>query len=583
MISARPLRIACIALALSAPAAQALEPRTPLPREPLASPPGFEQRLVVKFSDALRVRAAADGSLRSAAGADLAALRSFAASNRLRFEPLLALPEATLRSMQERAAARSNRAQPDLAGMAIVHAPAGSSLAALGEAFQAMSQVEFACIEALGVPPPVDIAPATPDLVPNQSYRPPNPGMDVDYAWIAGATGAGVRLSDCEYGWTPAHEDLNEISLHLEPGQTINPGVFANGWDQHGTAVIGETSAMPNGYGCSGIVPDADVYTWPEWTVEGGYRRATCIASAIAASSAGDVVLLEMQTVGAGGDYGPAELDMAVWTVVKNGTDAGVIVVGAAGNGNQNLDSPAYAGYMGRGDSGAIIVGAGSSSTTHAKLGFSTYGSRVNVQGWGQNVFTLGYGAFAQYGGDPNQRYTQAFNGTSSASPFIASACVSLQSLALATTGIPLTPLELRQLLMDTGRPQGGVGGHIGPFPDLRAAILEYYASLAASVAQGSAAASGGSDLALAVAPNPFRDATEVRFALPSGERVSLEVFDVAGRRVRGLLRGEAPAGERRIAWDGRDETGSPVAPGLYLLRLGAGPLTAEGRVLRLR
>ena len=36
--------------------------------------------------------------------------------------------------------------------------------------------------------------------------------------------------------------------------------------------------------------------------------------------------------------------------------------------------------------------------------------------------FTLGYGGFAQYGGDKNQRYTSSFNGTSSASGLVAPA-----------------------------------------------------------------------------------------------------------------------------------------------------------------
>ena len=141
-----------------------------------------------------------------------------------------------------------------------------------------------------------------------------------------------------------------------------------------------------------------------------------------------------------------------------------------AGNGNQDLDSADYATYMSWGDSGAIIVGAGSNTTSHDKLSFSTYGSRVNVQGWGTSVFTLGYGNFAQYGGDWDQSYTSTFSGTSSASPFIASAAVILQQAALDRTGTILTPLQLRDHLIQTGKPQGS-GGNIGPFPDLEVAI----------------------------------------------------------------------------------------------------------------
>ena len=304
-----------------------------------------------------------------------------------------------------------------------------------------------------------------------QTYPGSDPGLNMTAAWALGsARGAGIKIADCEYGYVAGHEDLCNITM--EPGQTIHPNVITFGWDEHGTAVFGEMISVDNLYGCTGLVPDAQGYFFTEWSVEEGLRRVTAIANAIASVDPGDVVVLEMQTTGPGGGFGPAELDPAVWTLVRNATDAGIVVVAAAGNGNQNLDSAVYAEYRGRGDSGAIIVGAGSSDLNHDKLSFSTYGSRVNVQGWGQNVFTLGYGSFAQHGGDKNQRYTSGFNGTSSATPFVASCAVALQSLAEQRLGRRLTPLELRDMLVRTGIPQGS-GGHVGPFPDMVAAAAE--------------------------------------------------------------------------------------------------------------
>jgi aminopeptidase N len=66
--------------------------------------------------------------------------------------------------------------------------------------------------------------------------------------------------------------------------------------------------------------------------------------------------------------------------------------------------------------------------------------------------------------------------------------------------------------------------------------------------------------------PNPFRDRLNLAGAAP---RVTIDVFDVRGRRVRSLATGAA--GD--LAWDGRDDAGLRLAPGVYFLRpAGASP-----------
>ncbi|MBT7598810.1 MAG: DUF362 domain-containing protein [Gemmatimonadetes bacterium] len=65
--------------------------------------------------------------------------------------------------------------------------------------------------------------------------------------------------------------------------------------------------------------------------------------------------------------------------------------------------------------------------------------------------------------------------------------------------------------------------------------------------------------------PNPFNPATMIRFQLPAASPVELAVFDIAGQRIRTLLRGNIEAGHHEAAWDGRDATGHSVASGVYL------------------
>jgi hypothetical protein len=74
------------------------------------------------------------------------------------------------------------------------------------------------------------------------------------------------------------------------------------------------------------------------------------------------------------------------------------------------------------------------------------------------------------------------------------------------------------------------------------------------------------------VYPNPFATTTTVRFGLPSGAEVVVEVFDAAGRRVARVLNEWRSSGWHDIDWDA---TGLPA--GVYFLRIqsGAGIETA--------
>lgn len=444
---------------------------SPLPAEV----PQARYRLTVKLRDELLGRVDADGTLRSEAGLDLQPLARVVARHGVGFEPLLKLAPERLVELERRAAERSGAEQPDLQGMWEVVADDlhdGAWLATIAEELRATGLVEFVDVRVVGAAPPGDIGTPTPDYSSRQTWLDADPGLGVAGAWALGASGAGVRVSDVEYGWVSGHEDLVDRPLNPEPGQTVPSWVASLGYDQHGTAAFGQIAAPHNGYGCDGSAPDATLATYPEWSDQQGSRRPTAIASALADSVAGDVIMLEMQDYGPDGRYVMAEIDPAVWTVVRTASDAGVVVVAAAGNGNADLDSATYAGYRALGDSGALIVGAGSATTAHDKLSFSTYGARVDVQGWGERVFTLGYGDFATIDGMSTQMYTSTFSGTSSATPTVATAVTLLQGHVRASGAPPLSPRQLRDLLIATGHPQGA-GGHIGPLPDVMAAMLE--------------------------------------------------------------------------------------------------------------
>src|SRR5262249_33446305 len=129
------------------------------------------------------------------------------------------------------------------------------------------------------------------------------------------------------------------------------------------------------------------------------YNIANAINVARLQTTPGDVILIEQQAPVCGlTDYGPVEWYQSAYDAIKTSTAAGRIVVEAAGNGSVNLDRASCHNLFKRTvlDSGAIMVGAGAppaySQTDRARLYFSTYGSRVDLQGWGFSVATTGYG-----------------------------------------------------------------------------------------------------------------------------------------------------------------------------------------------
>ena len=325
----------------------------------------------------------------------------------------------------------------------------------------------------------------TPSFESYQGYVGPAPaGIDAPAAWRRGVRGQGVWFADVEGGWNAKHEDLPGDRIRHVAGQPINDPT----WRQHGTAVLGEVVGKDNGKGVVGLAPDVDrVFT----ASIGRLAVADALDAAAEQLRPGDVLLIELQGTGPRGRFLPVEFWDDNFDAIQAATRRGVVVIEAAGNGGEDLDRSIYRGKLSRTgrDSGAIIVGAGgpprAGFTDRARLDFSNFGSRVDVQGWGRKVATLDYGDLQRCDSADDRRYadrhyTGEFSGTSSASPIVAGAAVLVESWSKQHRGRPLEPAAVRELLRRTGTPQAaGIGGravtgepqNIGPRPDLARAL----------------------------------------------------------------------------------------------------------------
>lgn len=361
-----------------------------------------------------------------------------------------------------------------------------------------------------------------PESAPEVEFDPTTPFADVAYfggtrewninavgapeAWAAGFTGQGILVAVVDTGVDLDHPDLVG-NLYVNPGEIAGNGIdddgngfiddvsgydFAgrdndpNDVNGHGTHVAGTIAAGNNGFGATGIAPDARILPVRVLGDNGsGTTNAVAAGIRYAADLGAQIINLSL-----GGGY-----SRAVDAAIEYAQSLGSFIVAAAGN--ESASVPGFPARFSATDENVISVGAFSSSGSIA--GFSNdVGNSGSVQ-----IDAPGVGIFSTYAGG---RYA-SLSGTSMASPHVAGVA------ALALSANPnLTPAQLRELLV------GGVVGNASgsdAIGRLNAATTVAYASRGLTSAPTTAGASGSSVSG--------RDATSVQsMSLPAAELESL-------------------------------------------------------------
>jgi serine protease len=320
-------------------------------------------------------------------------------------------------------------------------------------------------------------------MVTDQGYLDPAPkGIGANTVGVWGTyNGAGIGFVDLESGWNLKHVELPQPQLAPQPILNINDKMDA----EHGTGVLGIVLAQSTGKGITGIAPAAKFLGVASWLAKLNpvtAEIADAIHTVYPRMNAGDVLLIEVET---STGY-PVEVDETILIAIQTTAGKGIVVVEAAGNGTGNagrdLDKPLPK-PAGRPkpthslnrksgafiDSYAIMVSACRSTVTtgggHRRIGYASFGSRIDCYAWGDNVTTAG--------GAGNQGFVPDFNGTSAASAIIAGAAILVQQMVVRKGKPPLTSTQMRDLLAgqvpgtDVQAPSGPQV--IGIMPDLEA------------------------------------------------------------------------------------------------------------------
>lgn len=83
--------------------------------------------------------------------------------------------------------------------------------------------------------------------------------------------------------------------------------------------------------------------------------------------------------------------------------------------------------------------------------------------------------------------------------------------------------------------------------------------------------------------PNPFMGNTLINYELPVTSTVSIDIYDLYGRRIRKIEEGQVDIGSHAAFWDGKDEYGSETPDGIYFLVFQADGCSATRKLLKMQ
>jgi len=317
-------------------------------------------------------------------------------------------------------------------------------------------------------------------------------------AWELGVTGKGVRVAVIDTGIMTTHPDLApnlnlELSTSVVPGETVEfiPGDPVRGDFSHATHVAGIIAADDNGFGTTGVAPDAELVAIKigsdrthtsrvSWMVEGILYAAEVHADVANLSVAWWWLKYDPELTGA-----DVALSVAI-RAVNYAQQQGTLVVAAAGNDAWDADGAGWAVFFPRDLPGVLGVAATTPLECWAldptvdldwPAPYTNYGQRViDLAAPGGNLdptlpsdlvtrsgltlrafaFNMVLSASTNFGpaGDYEKKGTwNVASGTSMAAPHVSG----VAALVIEAHGGGLTPAQIRAILQqsadDLGKP----------------------------------------------------------------------------------------------------------------------------------
>lgn len=490
-------------LGIARPDAPKQVPQAPLEVKPI----GTTNRLVVKFKDDASVNVNPNGQVSAVGTHELTQFQQVTQNYGLSVSAFWKIDRSKLDALRAKAELHSGKPQPDLTRIVYIDVTNPDQIAQAKRDLAQLPDVQWVewdyeikphstssskpLAKEFGPALPAMMGGGTADFTAAQTwYSVMNGGYDVpnlhdrgqfildnnlqrpEWPGGNGARGANVRVGVIDFAAWNEHEDLQPVNMEpgvpmLPPG--IDPDIF--GGYNHGAACLGIIGARDNGFGMTGIAPEAELWFFPSISFTGG-RLPEAFVGAYTILERGDILSVSLGL----GDR-PLYFEALNATLMQIGESIGITTFISAGNDANDLTELAVPEVIDEaGSLPCVVVGAGfpefrpdtptgggtSPFVPFSRLGFTNHHfnldpavdsveALVHSQSWGIEVATLGYGdLFIPAGNDFsvfNRSYTSDFGGTSAACPLQAGIAAGVQGLAKMFYGAPLLPSQIRSLV----------------------------------------------------------------------------------------------------------------------------------------
>ncbi|MCK4395329.1 S8 family peptidase [candidate division WOR-3 bacterium] len=421
--------------------------------------------------------------------------------------------------------------------------------------------------------------------------------INAHLVWPLGYTGQNIIVGHFDTGVNYNHVDLAD---HLWDGGTSYPN---HGWDfdnndndpmddnGHGTHTSGTIAGDGTAGTQTGVAPDAQIMILKALGGLSIFQNAVNFAL----TQGADVLTMsagyDSANAGSNWDY----LSTQDRYVLNNCLNAGVVFSTSAGNGNNmgghyaipyDISIPANAPapwYGSAGHSSCMAVGA-----TNSNNSIASFSSRGATQWFFSPWYEYSYPPglikpdVCAPGGSPgitslryntNNGYVGGWQGTSMSCPHLTG------TIALMLSKDPsLTPEELDSILEATCLDLGSTGKD------------NYYGAGLINALDAVNAVAGVEEepdiktvpvaCSIGCYPNPSRNVTTVRFTLPRKGEISIDVYDVSGKRVSTVTRGKFQSGIHNIVWQRKNEKGVRVPQGIYFILLKSEGMETQGKLI---